>query len=78
MNTNEPALNDGLDIDKEIEFIRNCFQNIRHGVKKPTLEEMPDGYWVPWHVVDMLLINLQEKICETVSNAELRRAADEL
>ena len=50
--------------NKEIESAQNALRSVRYGVswegdpKIPIHKEMPDGYWVPWHVADLLLAGL--------------------
>ena len=57
--------------NEDIEFAQNAIKAVRHGVawegnpKKPTLKEMPDGYWVPWHVADILLSGLKDESNKT-------------
>ena len=60
---------------EDIEFAREYLKAVRYGVawegdpKRPTHKEMPDGYWVPWHVADLLLAGLKDD--NNVPNAEL-------
>ena len=50
----------------DVELAQAVLRGNRHGVtwngdpKKPTLGVMPDGYWVPWHVADLLLGSLKD------------------
>jgi hypothetical protein len=58
---------------EDIEFAREALKAVRYGVawegdpKRPTHKEMQDGYWVPWHVADILMESLEDK----TPNAEL-------
>ena len=51
---------------EQVEFVQNVLRGQRYGVawrgnpKMPTHEEMPDGYWVPWHLADLLLGSLKD------------------
>ena len=52
---------------EDIEFAREALKAVRYGVawegdpKRPTHKEMSDGYWVPWHVADILIESLTDK-----------------
>jgi len=44
--------------NEEIEFAQQALQSVRHG---PAHTKMPDGYWVPWHIADLLLAGLKDE-----------------
>ena len=49
----------------DVEFVQAVLHGQRYGVvwkgdpKSPTHEKIPDGYWVPWHLADLLLGSLK-------------------
>lgn len=50
----------------EIEQAQKALNAVRYGVtwredlQKLTHTKTPDGYWVPWHVADLLLAGLKK------------------
>lgn len=38
--------------------------NHNHGPHDPLLEEMPDGYWTPWHIAAKEIERLRQRVKE--------------
>ena len=56
--------------DQTNEWEREVLATMRYGVswkgnpRQPTHEEMPDGYWTPWHLADSLMKDMAQRIAE--------------
>ena len=61
----------------EIEQAQEALNSVRYGVtwkgdpRELTHIKMPDGYWVPWHVADLLLAGLKDD--DMVPNDQVQR-----
>ena len=57
----EAALQREQSLRNEIRFAKEVVATQRYGVawegdpKRPTHKQMPDGYWMPWHMADLFL-----------------------